>query len=73
MNAWNYITEQYGCPIKMKLNISELKRKLFNVIKQREDLREYSMSLLCEIDDLKKILIKNGLSQEMWNLYKENK
>ena len=73
MNAWNYITEQYGCPIKMKLNISELKRKLFNVIKEREEKRKKSMSLLCEIDDLKKILIKNGLSQEMWNLYKENK
>ena len=73
MSTWKYITEQYGSPIKMKLQVSELKRKLLNIVKQREDLRNYSMELLCEIDDLKKLLIENGLSQEMWKLYKENK
>ena len=73
MTTWEYITEQYGSPIKMKLQVSELKRKLFNTEREKEQLREYSMELLCEIDDLKKLLIENGLSQEMWKLYKENK
>jgi len=73
MTTWEYITEQYGSPIKMKLQVSELKRKLFNTEREREELRDYSMELLCEIDDLKKLLIENGLSQEMWKLYKENK
>ena len=45
MSTWQYIIEQYGSPIKMKLQISELKRKLFNTIKDREDLREYSFEL----------------------------
>ena len=59
MSTWQYIIEQYGSPIKMKLQISELKRKLFNTIKDREDLREYSFELKDEIDKLKK---------EIWEL-----
>ena len=59
MSTWQYIIKQYGSPIKMKLQISELKRKLFNTIKDREDLREYSFELKDEIDKLKK---------EIWEL-----
>ena len=59
MSTWQYIIKQYGSPIKMKLQISELKRKLFNTEKEREDLRDYSFELTNEIDKLKK---------EIWEL-----
>jgi len=68
--CWENIIKKYGSPIKMKLQVSELKRKLFNTQKEREDLREYSMDLLSEIDKLKMLLIKNNLNQEMWDIYK---
>ena len=54
MSTWGYIVEQYGSPIKMKLQIGDLKRALISSNLETERLRERVGELKQEIRNITK-------------------